>query len=52
MVILREQVGEDGEVTYQIPKQQFDDLSKGVHDVLHDLQSIKSALNIKDNVDE
>ncbi|KAL1192530.1 putative serinePthreonine-protein phosphatase 7 long form [Cardamine amara subsp. amara] len=52
MVTLREQVGEDGEVTYQIPKQQFENLSKGVHDVLHDLQSIKFALNIQDNVDE
>ncbi|CAE5959005.1 unnamed protein product [Arabidopsis arenosa] len=52
MVTLREQVGEDGEVTYQIPKQQFEDLSKGVHDVLHDLQSIKFALNIQDNDDE
>ncbi|XP_023632928.1 uncharacterized protein LOC111828666 [Capsella rubella] len=49
IVTLRDQVGEDGEVTYQIPRQQFEDLSKGVHDVLHDLQSIKSALNIQDN---
>lgn len=52
MVTLREQVGEDGEVTYHIPKQQFEDLSKGVHDVLHDLQFIKFALNIQDNDDE
>ncbi|AEE31437.2 serine/threonine-protein phosphatase 7 long form-like protein [Arabidopsis thaliana] len=51
VVTLREQVGEDGEVTYQIPKQQFEDLSKGVHNVLHDLQSIKFALNIQDNDD-
>ncbi|XP_019095053.1 PREDICTED: uncharacterized protein LOC109130209 [Camelina sativa] len=49
MVTVQEQVGEDGIVTYQIPKQQFENLSKGVHDVLHDLQSIKYALNIQDN---
>ncbi|KFK44955.1 hypothetical protein AALP_AA1G325200 [Arabis alpina] len=49
MVTLREHVGEGGEVTYQIPKQQFEDLSQGVQDVLQDLQSIKFALNIQDD---
>lgn len=49
IVTLREHVGEEGEVTYHIPKQQFEDLSQGVQDVLHDLHSIKSALNIQDD---
>ncbi|CAF2095375.1 unnamed protein product [Brassica napus] len=44
---LEEHVGEGGEVMYQIPKQQFEVLSQGVQDVLHELQSIKSALNIE-----
>ncbi|VVA93277.1 unnamed protein product [Arabis nemorensis] len=51
MVTLQEHVGEGGEVTYQIPKQQFEDISQGVQDVLHELQSIKFALNIQDNND-
>ncbi|CAH2059247.1 unnamed protein product [Thlaspi arvense] len=46
VVKLKEHVGEGGEVMYQIPKQQFEVLSQGVKDVLHELQSIKSALNI------
>ncbi|KAL0862673.1 hypothetical protein Bca101_041791 [Brassica carinata] len=44
---LEEHVGEGGVVMYQIPKQQFEVLSQGVQDVLHELQSIKSALNIE-----
>ncbi|KAJ0239990.1 Aminotransferase-like [Hirschfeldia incana] len=44
---LEEHVSEGGEVMYQIPKQQFEVLSQGVQDVLHELQSIKSALNIE-----
>ncbi|CDY51817.1 hypothetical protein Bca4012_029399 [Brassica carinata] len=44
---LEEHVGEGGEVMYQIPKQQFEVLSQGMQDVLHELQSIKSALNIE-----
>lgn len=44
---LEEHVGEGGEVMYQIPKQQFEVLSQGVQDVLHELQSIKFALNIE-----
>lgn len=44
---LEEHVGEGGEVMYQVPKQQFEVLSQGVQDVLHELQSIKSALNIE-----
>lgn len=46
IVSLEEHVSEGGEVMYQIPKQQFEVLSQGVQDVLHELQSIKSALNI------
>lgn len=46
IVKLEEHVGEGGEVVYQIPKRQFEGLSQGVQDVLHELQSIKSALNI------
>ncbi|CAA7026690.1 unnamed protein product [Microthlaspi erraticum] len=49
IVTLREHVDEGGEVTYHIPKQQFEDLTQGVQDVLQDLQSIKSALNIQDH---
>ncbi|XP_010540736.1 PREDICTED: uncharacterized protein LOC104814410 [Tarenaya hassleriana] len=46
MVTLKEHIGEEGEVTYQIPKAQFEVFSQGVQEVLLELQTIKSALNI------